>query len=102
MPIRTIIVGDQEAINKINKLAKKYNLSALIKLEILNQFSDKNINVNVDIKRMRGRPGGMLRGKRMNIYLDKKTNKLLDQIKRKDKKFNFSEFCRQIFVQLVD
>ena len=36
MPIRTIIVGDQEAINKINKLAKKYNLSALIKLEILN------------------------------------------------------------------
>jgi hypothetical protein len=102
MPIRTIIINDQETINKINKLAERYNLSAMIRLEILKRFDNKNINTDIDIKKMRGRPGGMLRGRRMNIYLDKKTNKLLDQIKRKDKKFNFSKFCRQIFVQSVD
>ena len=100
MPIRAILL-DNETVNKVNQLSEKYNLSALIKSEILRQFSDKKVDININIKKMRGRQGGMLRGRRMNIYLDNETDQLLYLLRNKEK-FNFSKFCREIFQSIEE
>jgi ABC-type transport system involved in Fe-S cluster assembly fused permease/ATPase subunit len=97
MPVRTILVKDKKMKQKINRLARKYNLSALVRQEILKQFGNERIIDDIDIKRVHGRRGGMLVGDRMNIYLDKKTDSILRNIQRGGEKINFSKFCREIF-----
>ena len=97
MPIRTILIRDDEMKRKINRLAGKYNLSALIRREIMKRYHDNNNIENIDIKRVRGRRGGMLYGNMMKIYMDEMTARLLEQVRKREKKFNFSEFCREVF-----
>ena len=97
MPTKTVLVNDKRLQNKINRLADKYNLSGMVRYELVRRFGNNKKNEKINIKKRQGRRGGMLYGNTMKIYIDEMTARLLDQVRKREKKFNFSEFCREVF-----
>ena len=102
MPTKTVLVNDKRLQNKINRLADKYNLSAVVRYELVRRFGNNKKNEKINIKKRQGRRGGMLQGTTMKIYVDKKTSILLYKLKERNKKFNLSKFCREIFEKFED